>query len=167
MKIPSYVWVIVVVLFLGGFIYWGISSAPKIPEADIVTKQGLHWHIHLSIKINGQEIEIPSNIGVNGIMGANGEPMELHTHDASGIIHAEFAGLVTKEQLHLGNFFKVWGKDFSKDFILGNKIDATHNITMTVNGVPNTDFENYQINKEGAYDAGDLGKIDDIQIIYQ
>lgn len=162
----KYIFPIVLILIVASFIYW-VMSAPKIPESDVVTDKGLHWHAHLSININGKDIEIPTNIGVNGPMGAGGDPMELHTHDASGIVHAEFEGTVVKDQLAIKNFFKIWGKDFSKDSVLGNKADATHHITMTVNGVESTDFENYRITGQGTYDAGALGKIDDIKIIYK
>ena len=159
-----------VYIIILGFVGWGIyaiATAPKIPESEIVSKNGLHRHAHVTIKVNGKDVEIPTNIGVTGTMGANGEPMELHTHDTSGVVHAEFAGIVSKDQLHIGNFFKIWGQDFSKNSILGNKVDATHHITMTVDGVPNTDFENYSITGKGNYDAGGLGKIDDIVISYQ
>ncbi len=159
--------ILLVVLALIGWGIYAIATAPKIPESNIVTDKGLHWHAHLSIIVDGKEAIIPANIGVMGQMGANGDPMELHTHDDSGIIHAEFAGTVTKDQLDLGNFFHTWGKDFSKDSILGNKAGNGHTITMTVNGVPNTDYEKYSITGKGTYDAGALGKIDDIKIVYQ
>lgn len=162
----KYVVYVVLVLIVGWVVYW-VMSAPKIEESNIVADKGLHWHAHLSINVNGKEIEIPANIGVNGVMGAGGDPMELHTHDKDGIVHAEFAGTVTKDQLALKNFFKVWGQDFSKESVLGNKTDATHHITMTVNGVENNDFENYEITGKGDYDAGALGKVDDIKIIYK
>ncbi len=128
----------------------------------------LHWHAHLAIVIDGKEEVIPADIGINGPMGAGGDPTALHTHDDKGVIHAEFEGLVTKDQLRIKNFFAVWGKDFSKDSILGHKAGDGHTITMTVNGVPNTDFENYAITGKGTYNAGsDLGMIDDIVITYK
>ncbi len=167
MKIIKYIILIVV---LAGIVFgiYKVATAPKITEGEIVSRNGLHWHGHLSIVINGKEEIIPANIGVNGVMGAGGDPMELHTHATDGIIHAEFMGLVSKDQLRIKNFFKIWGKDFSKDSILGYKAVNGHTITMTVNGVPNTDFENYAITNKGTYDGGaELGKIDDIKIIYQ
>ena len=78
-------------------------------------------------------------------MGAGGDPMHLHTHTADGIIHAEFSGLTTKEQLKLKNFFDLWGKDFSKDSILGHKTGEGGTVKMFVDGKENTEFENYSI----------------------
>ncbi len=160
---------IIVYVIVLGFVIWGIYSivtAPKVPETDVVSKKGLHYHAHLSININGEEIAIPENIGVNGPMGAGGDPMEMHTHTPDGVVHLEYAGLVTKDQLRIKNFFKVWGKDFSKDSILGNKVGDGHTLTMTVNGVPNTDFENYSVTDNGTYEANE-GMIDDIKIVYK
>ncbi len=163
-------WVVGIIVLAG--VAWGvyaIATSPKIAEGDIINRTGeLHWHAHLSIVVDGKPVEIPTDIGVNGPMGAGGDPMALHTHDTSGIIHAEFFGMVTKDQLRLKEFFKIWGKDFSKDSIMGHTATDGHTITMTVNGEPNTDFENYAITGQGTYDSGgDLGKVDDIVITYK
>ena len=159
------VWVVIVL-----FVAWGsykIYTAPKIPESEIVSSSGLHWHAHLSIVISGKEESIPADIGVTGKTGAGGDPIELHTHDTSGVIHAEFEGLVKKDQLQLKNFFKLWKKDFSKDSILGNKAGDGHTIKMLVNGQPNEEFENYHITNVGTWSAGESERIDDIKIIYE
>lgn len=159
---------LLLILALIGWGVYAIVSAPKSSESEIVSDHGsLHLHAHLSIVIKGKSEVIPADIGTTGPMSTGGDPMQLHTHDTSGVIHAEFEGIVTKDQLRLKNFFDQWGKDFSKDSILGNKNGDGGTITMTVNGVPNTDFENYVITGKGTYDAGDLGKIDDIVVTYQ
>ncbi len=160
-----FIWAFVLVIV--AYAVFLIAAAPKIPQSDIVSQNGLHWHAHVAIKINGENISIPAGIGTTGPTGSNGEPTELHTHETDGIIHAEFAGVVTKEQLELKHFFEVWGKDFSKDSILGNKAGNGHTITMFVNGKPNTDFENYSITGLGTFDSHGDGNIDDIEIIYQ
>ncbi len=160
MKIAKKIIVWAIVLGALGYGIYAIATSPKITEEEIVSNKGLHWHARLSIKINGEEIAIPTNIGVNGVTGIGGDPMELHTHAEDGIIHAEFTGLITKEQLTLKNFFEVWGKDFSKDSILGHKADDGHIIKMFVDGKENFEFENYSIN-------GIDDKIEEIQIVYE
>ena len=136
---------IIIIAIIGGVsvLGWYIFTSPSIPTENIITRNGLHWHSKLSIYINGEQILIPTNIGVNGPMGAGGDPMELHTHTPDGVIHAEFTGIVTKEHLKLKNFFKIWKKDFSRDSILGNKAENGKQIIFSVNGQPNDLFEEY------------------------
>jgi|SRR6185436_16154285 len=166
-KVVSTTITIVIIALIGWGVY-AIATAPKVAESQVVNEKGmLHWHAHVKIIIDGKEETIPANIGVDGPMGATGDPMQLHTHTPDGIIHAEFYGLVTKDQVRIKEFFKIWGKDFSKDSILGHKAENGKTITMTVNGIPNTEFENYALTGKGDYDAGNLGKIDDIVIEYK
>ncbi|MDP3784460.1 MAG: hypothetical protein Q8R12_00010, partial [bacterium] len=89
---------------------------------------GLHWHPELAIFVKGEKQEIPANLGI----GAVHNPM--HTHDSSGVIHLEFQGVVRKDDLKLGHFFQVWGKDFME---LGSTVK------MTVNGEENTELQDY------------------------
>jgi hypothetical protein len=158
------IWLII--LAGAGYFAYLVITAPKIPENELIARSGLHWHAHLVIKIKGENIEIPADIGVNGTMGAGGDPMRLHTHATDGIIHAEFAGLVRKEQLKLGHFFEIWGKDFSKDSILGHKTGEGGTVKMYVDGVENSEFENYFIEENGDYEYG-AEKIREILITYE
>ncbi len=111
-------------------ITWIIATNPSVPESDIITRDGIHWHPQLAIYVKGVKQDIPPNIG----MGASEQP--IHTHDDSnqGILHLEFGGLVRKQDVMLGQFFKTWGKDMHS---FGT------NMTMTVNGKENTEYENY------------------------
>jgi len=84
----------------------------------------------LEIYVNGDKIEIPQNVGLGGIHNP------VHTHDDLPLIHLEFDGLVREDNVKLGNFFRVWGKDFME---FGSKV------IMTVNGEENFEFENYQM----------------------
>lgn len=68
------------------------------------------------------------------------------THDTDNIIHMEFSGLVRKDDLKIGKFFIIWGKQLRGDGF----------VKMTVNGQENTDFDNYLM-KDG----------DKIEIFYQ
>jgi hypothetical protein len=71
-----------------------------------------HVHQHLDIFIDGKKTPVPANIGIDD--GAF--ITELHTHDASGIMHVE-AGKAFPYTL--GQFFGVWGVRLSKNCVGG------------------------------------------------
>jgi hypothetical protein len=108
---------------------WLVVSQPKTPESDIASRSGLHWHPELAIYVKGVKQDLPANLG---IVGSSMAP--VHTHEADGVIHLEFQGLVRKSDITLGQFFKSWGKDMRS---FGT------NLKMTVNGKENTEYENY------------------------
>lgn len=99
---------------------------------DMATQ--FHIHPHLEIVANGQQQDVPANIGI-GVTCMNA----LHTHDNSGTIHVESP---EKRDLTLSDFFAVWNKIYSKDQILNYKVDDRHIIRETVNGKEVQDFEN-------------------------
>ena len=107
---------------------WYLATRPSISQSEIISRNGLHWHTDLVIYVKGQKQEIPNNIGI----GAVHQP--IHTHDETGLIHLEFEGLVKKQNIELGNFFKIWDKDMQSFGI---------NMKMMVNGVENTEYGNY------------------------
>ena len=107
---------------------WFVATRPPIPESDIISQNGIHWHPVLAIYVKGVKQEIPTNIGI----GAVHQP--VHTHDATGTIHLEFQGLVRKQDITLGEFFKNWNKDIQS---FGS------NMKMTVNSEENIEYENY------------------------
>lgn len=119
---------------------WYIISLPPIPEGDIISRTGIHWHPELSIIIQGKKQEIPANIG----LGVVEKP--IHTHDSTGQIHLEFQGLVRKNDIKLGKFFDVWGKKFNRNQIFDYANGNEGIIKMFVNGKPNEEFENYIMN---------------------
>lgn len=123
-------------LIVVGFIVW-IATVPRIPETDILSSSGIHYHPHLTITIKGENVPIPVGIGLGAVEHS------IHTHEADGIIHLEFSGVVKKEDTKLGRFFEIWGKDFSKDSIMGHKTGDGGTVKMKVNGTENTEFENY------------------------
>lgn len=121
---------IIIILLVGGS---GWSKTLSSKDPDVISKKGIHWHSELEIYVKGEKVEIPQNVGI----GAVHQPM--HTHDGAGAIHLEFSGVVKNDDTKLGNFFRIWGKDF-------NEFGKT--VTMTVNGEPNTELENYAM-KDG------------------
>lgn len=128
-----------VLLVAGVFLFSSQGGENKsIPQDQIVSGNGLHWHPQLEIYIKGERQEIPANIGIAGSIHK-----ELHTHEKDGVIHMEMGGLVTKDETKLGNFFKIWGKDFSRDQLFDKKNGEEGTVKMFVNGQDNYDFENY------------------------
>lgn len=138
MKNKKILYVVVAVGLVIGAVFWSKSMQKNDP--DIVSSKGLHWHPEISIFIKGVKQEIPTDIGVGmQYTGRKGFSQtmgmtEVHTHDSSGAIHFEFEGVVRKEDLTVGRFFDIWGKDIRS---LGS------NMRMMVNGVENKEYENY------------------------
>jgi hypothetical protein len=62
-----------------------------------------HIHQHLDIYLNGKPIAVPALIGIND----SAYLTELHTHDASGVIHVESES--ANKHYTLGTFFAEWG----------------------------------------------------------
>ena len=127
-----------VLLLVGGSL-WSRSIANSDP--DVIASGGIHWHPQLSIYIKGVKQGIPANLGIGAqFASTNGYDPQMqmaavHTHDDLPLIHLEFmSGPVHKEDVRLGQFFKIWGKDMRS---LGT------NMRMTVNGKTSTDYENY------------------------
>jgi len=113
------------------------SKETQVPEDQIVAQNGLHWHPTLSISIKGKQQEISKDIGI----GATHQP--IHTHDVSGTLHMEMNGLITKEQTKLGNFFRIWGKEFNSSCIFDKCNGREGKVRFFVNGQENNQFENY------------------------
>jgi len=102
-------------------------------------KSDYHYHLQLNITINGERIEIPTNIGFE--KDENGETLFLHpihTYDNSGRVHVETTKNTTAK---LGFFFDIWGEDFNSKRILGYSVDESHSLNMTVNGQKVETFE--------------------------
>jgi hypothetical protein len=70
-----------------------------------------HIHMHLDIFVDGKAVTVPAQIGI----ASDGSFLaELHTHDATGIIHFESP---TQTTFTLGQFFDDWGVYFTKTCI--------------------------------------------------
>ena len=121
-------------LIAGG---WWLLTRPGISEEEIVSRKGLHWHPELTIIIKGEKQEISANLG----LGAVHQP--IHTHDTTGVLHVEMQGIVTKDETRLGQFFKIWDKQFSSSCIFEFCNGEEGTVRMFVNGEENKEFENY------------------------
>jgi hypothetical protein len=90
--------------------------------------QAQHTHQHLDLFVDGQQVVIPTDIGIDR---ATGVLSPIHTHDATGIIHVESP--VVRDYT-LGDFFDVWGVRFDGHCV-GATCDGTgRTVSVDVNG---------------------------------
>ena len=77
-------------------------------SCDTLEQTANHYHAHLSLYINGQQVALASQVGI----APDGSCFYwLHTHDSSGVIHIEAPA---RRTFMLGNFFDIWGQHFSQ-----------------------------------------------------
>lgn len=124
--------VIVIGGSIGAFI-WYLASRPPVPEGEIISRAGIHWHSEITIFAKGEKQTIPANIGIDAMHHP------VHTHDSSGVIHLEFQGLVRQDDVKLGRLFEIWGKDF---------MEFGSSVGMTVNREESSELQNYRM-KDG------------------
>ncbi len=141
-RISRVVFAIVILAGVVGGIAWYIITRPATPQGEIISSSGIHWHPHLAITIKGKSQEIPTNIGFGVV------EQSLHTHDTSGTLHLEIPGIVKKDDIKLGRFFTIWGKQFTSTCIFDSCTGKDGTLTMLVNGKANTEFGNYEM-KDG------------------
>ena len=116
----------------------GPNQVPLPPYLDHCVTGSLFYHSHptLVVTINGQGVVIPVTFDA-------GCPQPLHTHDSTGVLHIETD---QNQNYTVGDWFLLWGHFdndktraiFNSTQIFNNRVDATHHITMTVNGVGDT-----------------------------
>lgn len=136
-KLKFYIIVLVIVVGIWGLI-WYAKTRPSLPESEIISQNGLHWHSNLTINILGKYQDIPAGIGLERL-----PHKPTHTHDRDGVIHMEFAGKVLKEDIKLAKFFQVWAQTFNKDCIFDKCSGLDGKLKMLINGKENLEFENY------------------------
>ncbi len=94
-----------------------------------------HVHQHLSIYINGSQVQIPANIG---IVTSPSDPTNatcfywIHTHTSDGFIHVEAP---SNKLLTLGNFIHIWGQQFSQ-LQFPSELDQTNGWQAYIDGKP-------------------------------
>ena len=143
-KISTVLWIIGIAAVIIALFVWGninarnksFSRTNREVALACTTDMATQFHIHptLAIIVNGKQQTIPANLGVQPTCMTS-----LHTHDSSGVIHVEAP---EKRDFTLGDFFAVWKQPFSKDQILEYKVDATHQLLVTVNGKAVDTYEN-------------------------
>lgn len=138
--------IILGILTITGIIlfFWTTSDATneKLENESMISRKGLHYHPKLNIYIKGELQNIPAGVGLGAVH------LPIHTHDADHIIHLEFPGLVTLDDTRLGEFFKIWDKQFNSNCIFDNCNGPSGTVKMFVNGKINSDFEKYPMKNE-------------------
>ena len=147
------------------WLYWGVGialavvivlffmnrSSPPENVLDINLREhanlALHLHPKVQIKINGEDISIPTNIGIS----PTGMKV-IHTHEGDGTLHVESP---YPHQFYLEDFFTIWGKRFTDKCIFEYCEDASHALEVYVNG-----------EKSNLYGLIPLYDHDEIRIIY-
>jgi len=100
-----------------------------------------HDHAWLRIYINGEEKEMPSPIGINtGVCNQQGANMHVvHVHDNQpNYLHIESNEPI---DVPLGVFFDIWDVHFDETGVFDYRVNETHGIRMTVDGVESTEFD--------------------------
>ena len=88
-----------------------------------------HYHPQLRIVIDGADVPVPPNIGVDPATGAMSA---LHTHEGDGTIHIEADSV--GEVFTLGQFFTQWGVTLTPDQIGGIRAEPGQRVEVTSNG---------------------------------
>lgn len=136
----------VIVLVAAGAVaglWWLVSASTPANEREALlaftmrehNNPAAHYHPHLDLRIHGQSVQLPANIGITGL-----GMRVIHTHDASGEIHIEAPRLFP---FTLGDFFTVWDRPFSQQCLLDACVSATGTLTMMVNGATSTEYADY------------------------
>ena len=131
--------IIIVLLSFGGLLFYRASrkaqdiqkQAPPINGIVCEQNEGSanHFHVHLQLLNDGNEVTVPSDIGVRENLGCL---YWLHTHDSTGIIHIESPD--AKKQFTLGQFFAVWGKNVSTTQAADLQVSSGNTLIVYVDG---------------------------------
>ncbi len=124
--------VVVIIVGAGYFTLPYLLGVHPGPNTDIVSYCGLegtieHYHPLLVINVNGVQQHLPYDSSAGADVGGinqpgftnpsyycpSGELHVLHTHDGSGIIHAELP-FTPSSAPTLGQFFQIWGEPLTQ-----------------------------------------------------
>jgi hypothetical protein len=91
---------------------WTSGSANGAPIEGVICAASETYHAHAVVTIyqDGVRLAVPGQIGLSACA------YELHTHDATGIVHLEAA---SQKPFTLGQFFAVWGQPLSATSVAG------------------------------------------------
>lgn len=111
------------------------NLAVRLQALNLPGQSDTVYHVHAALRVyvNGKQITVPANIGIDP-QGQFLAP--LHTHDTSGVVHMEAS---QPYPFKLAQFFTVWGVKFSNTQLGGNIAGNGKTLSMYVNGklVPN------------------------------
>lgn len=94
--------------------------------------QAVHIHQHLDIYVDGKKVTVPTQIGI----ASDGSFLsDLHSHDATGIVHVEAP---TVSSFSLGQWFAVWGVRLDAECLGSLCKGGGKSLRVWVNGKPVT-----------------------------
>jgi hypothetical protein len=103
------------------------AEAAGLPLGAMGTAE--HYHVHLDVLVNGEQVGVPANIGVDESTGAMSY---LHTHTPDGLVHIE-AGSVG-QPFTLGQLFTEWNVRLTETQVGALQATAGNRLTLYVNG---------------------------------
>lgn len=122
--------------------YEGLDArreAANIPTMMQTMGSKAHSHPHLWVYIDGEQVAVPANIGIDPDQDAM-QMAALHTHDDSNKLHVEGV-----ERATLGQFFAIWGVALSHERLGQHRATATETVRMWVDGKRSDAFGKLQL----------------------
>jgi hypothetical protein len=97
---------------------------------EALTEEGTTYHIHahLDLFVDGERVTVPARIGIDP---AGQFISDVHTHDATGVIHVESTQVQT---FTLAEFFDVWGVRFGDGCLGGYCAGGGRSLRVYSNG---------------------------------
>ena len=117
--------------------YAGLAQrrqAAHVPTMMDTMNSTVHFHPLLKVYVNGKQIPVPANIGIDPTQDAM-QMAGLHTHDTTGTIHVEGVA-----RARLGQFFRIWGVPLSARQLGPYRARGNDAVRMWVDGKPSTAF---------------------------
>jgi hypothetical protein len=107
------------------------SGARKVANVscDVNEQVATHYHSHLSIVYQGNELNVPANIGIQSNC-----LYWLHTHDTTGVIHIEAPKAQANHTFTLGDFFNVMNKPLSKTQVADITLTNDQKLVIYIDG---------------------------------
>lgn len=112
-----------------------VEAAGFPPVGD----ESYHVHSLLSVYVDGEQVPVPANIGIDP---ASGYHSPLHTHTPDGVIHFEADDPAT---FTLQQVFSMWGVDFAADRLGAYTPADDKQVHVYVNGEPVEDPAGYEL----------------------
>jgi hypothetical protein len=107
----------------------GNNGARKVANVSCESGEQLatHYHAHVSILYQGNEVNVPANIGIESNCF-----YWLHTHDTTGVIHIEAPKAQANHTFTLGDFFNVMNKPLSKTQVADFKLTGDDKLVIYI-----------------------------------
>ena len=108
-------------------------SKEKSLEEQCVTHDDLvtHFHSYLYIEMQGEDVFLPENIGINTAACPGGMHV-IHTHAADNKLHVETTEYGVR--VYLSQFFDIWNISFPTNQTFDDLFNHAANVTVVVNG---------------------------------